>query len=255
MYRSITREQYLERLEFPPDYKVDGVLVYGTLYEERTLAQLLPVLASMGYKVEALSMSDPFLRFARELRIGDKTIWFVIAYGGSWLSEYLHWACLFGSKKNILLGSCGGLKKGIEPGDFLVPTFSYAQESSAMMYDRESANHYPDTKLTTKLVEKLEKTEKIWKGPLITCQAMIGETWEDIVEWSKAGYYGIEMEAATTFAVSKHFNVPAAASVYMGDNLIEKQTNFSADYAKQEHIREQKREAQMRAALELLLED
>lgn len=250
MYRSFTAEQYRKHLGFPDNYKVDAFICYGTLYEDRTLTQLSKVLESLGLNSELKVMPDSFLRFARELKVGDKTIWFATGYGGAWLSEYLHWACLFGSKKNILLGSCGGLKPGIKQGDFIVPTSSYAEESSAKIYNRDSSTHTPDKELSQSILNKLaEDGTKVWQGPMVTCQAMIGETLEDIKGWSAQGYYGVEMEAATVFAVSKHFGVPSAASLYVGDNLIEEHTNFDAEYAAEADTRNQNQLKQIKMAL------
>ncbi len=254
MYRNFTAEQYREHLGLPADYTVDGVLCYGTLYEEKMLAALQTCMENLGLDVEPMMLAHPFLRFARELQIGDKKLWFTIAYGGSWLSEYLHWACLFGAKKNILVGSCGGLKSGMNAGDFVIPENSYGEESSARIYNRESPIHYPDAGLSTSLKARLEDDQtKIWNGPMVTCQAMIGETMEDIERWSKDGYFGVEMEASTLFAVSKHFDVPAAAVMYVGDNLIEQHNNLSTDYANQAHIRELKQHRQLTAAIQELL--
>lgn len=136
MYRSFTADQYRKHLGFPSEYKVDAMLCYGTLYEERVLKQLKEVIKAMGLDATIREMPDPFLRFAKELQIGQQNIWFAIGYGGAWLSEYLHWACLFGSKKNILLGSCGGLKTGMKQGDFIVPDSSFGEESSVRIYNR-----------------------------------------------------------------------------------------------------------------------
>jgi purine-nucleoside phosphorylase len=254
MYRSFTAEQYKDHLGFPADYQVDGVLCYGTLYEERMLEALGLCLDDMGIKSDVTTLPDPFLRFGRELKINDKTLWFMIGYGGAWLSEYLHWACLFGSRKNILLGSCGGLKPGMKTGDFIIPTSSYGDESSVRIYNRESAEQIPDETLSTSLMNRIQdKSSKVWRGPMVTCQAMIGETMEDVQEWSKAGYYGVEMEASTVFAVSNHFNVPSAASVYVGDNLIEERTNMDKEYLAEADTRKQNQRKQIRAGLDELL--
>ena len=255
MYRSFTAEQYKKHLGFPDDYRVDAVLCYGTLYEERTLGTLQACLEEMGIKTEPMLLAHPFLRFARELTIGDKKLWFMIGYGGAWLSEYLHWACLFGSKKNILVGSCGGLKPGMKAGDFIIPESSFAEESSVRIYNRDTPVQIPDEKLSTALEARLsDESTKVWKGPMVTCQAMIGETMEDVQEWSKDGYYAVEMEASTVFAVSRHFKVPASAMMYIGDNLIENHHNISEDYANEAHTRELRQHKQIRAALEELLE-
>jgi purine-nucleoside phosphorylase len=250
MYRSITADQYREHLGFPSDYTIDALLCYGTLYEERVLSQLTEITASLKLNTQLNDLPHSFLRFGKELTIGDKKIWFAIGYGGAWLSEYLHWACLFGSKKNILLGSCGGLKPGMKQGEFIVPESSYGEESSVKIYNRQSNIQYPDKELSESLALKLgEDGTKVWRGPMITCQAMIGETLDDIKSWSNDGYFGVEMEASTVFAVSNHFNVPCAASLYIGDNLIEEHTNLSEEYAAEGDIRKQNQLKQLKIAL------
>lgn len=249
MYRSFTAEQYRDHLGFPEDYNVDAMLCYGTLYEERTLTQLAQVLDSLDLDWKINDLPHPFLRFGKELIVEGKTIWFAIGYGGAWLSEYLHWACLFGSKKNILLGSCGGLRSGMQPGDFIVPKSSYGEESSVKIYNRESNVQKSSIELSQNVASRLaEDGAKVWQGPMVTCQAMIGETAEDVRDWARDGYYGVEMEASTVFAVSNHFNVPCAASLYVGDNLIEAKTNFDEEYVVQADMREQNQLKQVKMA-------
>lgn len=254
MYKSITAAQYRKHLGFPTDYKVDAMLCYGTLYEERVLTQLAEVLDSLKLNVEIKELPHPFLRFGKELTIDDKTIWFAIGYGGAWLSEYLHWACIFGSKKNLLLGSCGGLKPGMKQGEFIVPESSYGEESSVKMYNRQSNTQYPDKELSERIVSRLEEAgAKVWRGPMVTCQAMIGETLDDVKKWSSDGYFGVEMEASTVFAVSNHFNVSSAASLYVGDNLIEEHNNMSEEYAAEADTRNQNQLKQIKMALSELI--
>ncbi len=254
MYRSISADQYRAHLGFPPNYKVDAMLCYGTLYEQRVLSQLKEAIQNLGLEAEINGLPHEFLRFAKEIRISDKTIWFAIGYGGAWLSEYLHWACLFGSKKNILLGSCGGLKPGITQGDFIVPTNSFSEESSAKIYNRESNIHNSNVKLSERITKALKENDStVWNGPMVTCQAMIGETLDDVKEWSKDGYYGVEMEASTIFAVSQHFNVPSAASLYVGDNLIEEHNNMSDEYTAEADTRKQNQLTQIKIGLSELL--
>lgn len=254
MYKSFTAEQYKKHLGLPDDYRVDGVLCYGTLYEERTIGELQECLEALGIQSEPMMLANPFLRFARELRIGDKVIWFMLGYGGAWISEYIHWACLFGSKKNILIGSVGGLKPGMVHGDFIIPTSSFGEESSVRIYNRESLIQYADEQLSLSLKNRIvDNQTAVWQGPMVTCQAMLGETAEDVQRWSDAGYCAVEMEASTVFAVSKHFNVPAAACMYISDNLIEQHTVMGDDFAAESHIREMKRRHQFMASIQELL--
>jgi purine-nucleoside phosphorylase len=60
----------------------------------------------------------------------------------------------------------------------------------------------------------------------MTCEAMFAETLEDVQEWSKLGYLGVEMEAAMMFALSNYFHIPSASLLYVADNLIEDVTIF-----------------------------
>jgi uridine phosphorylase len=250
MYRSYTKEQYRTHLQLPDDHVVDGVVCYGTLYDEQLLELLEVCLKEMGYNQEPKKLTHRFLRFIREVEIDGKKIWFMNGYGGAMLSEYLHWACLFGSQKNVFVGSCGGLKRGMRTGDFLMPSASYGQESSVRTYNRESPTQYPDKELSASLRHRLGDEVKVWEGPVVTCQAMIGETSEDVQTWEKDGYYGVEMETSTVFAVSSHFNVPATAIMYVGDNLIEAHTNMSEDFANEEGLRKARRQQEFKAAIE-----
>ena len=250
MYRSYTKEQYRTHLGLPEDHVVDGVVCYGTLYDEQLLELIEVCLKDLGYDQEPKKLTHRFLRFIREIEFNGKKIWFMNGYGGAMLSEYLHWACLFGSKKNVFVGSCGGLRKGMKPGDFLMPTSSYGQESSVRIYNRESPIQHPDEKLSESLKSRLSNEVKIWEGPVVTCQAMIGETTEDVQTWAKDGYYGVEMETSTVFAVSSYFNVPATAIMYVGDNLIEEHTNMSDDFANEEGLRRTRRQQEFKVAIE-----
>ena len=55
---------------------------------------------------------------------------------------------------------------------------------------------------------------------MVTVQAALAETKEDIERWHKQGYLGVDMESATMFAVSNSFNIPSAALLYVADNLV-----------------------------------
>ena len=68
---------------------------------------------------------------------------------------------------------------------------------------------------------------------------MLAEKWEDVEQWSTEGYAGVEMEAATVFSASKHFGVPAAAILRIGDNLIEEQTVMDINYENNQDLRRQ----------------
>ncbi len=237
MYKEYSADDYKKLINFPSDYKVDGLIVYGT-FKKFPFDQAEESLQRLGLNYEYATLEHEFFDSVREIKVNDQIIWIVVAYGGALLCEIMHLACLFGSKKNILLGSCGGLKSGASSMDVIIPTWSFARESSAKAYsDTSDDKHHSDKQLSDDLASVLEKDHTVYRGPTMTYQAMMAETWEDIQNWSQAGYLGVEMEAATVFSISKHFKIPAAAVLMIADNLIEKQTVLDNDYEKSNHLR------------------
>lgn len=177
-----------------------------------------------------------------------------MAYGGALLSEYLHFGYLFGAKKTILIGSCGGLKSEANSGDIIIPIASQADGSTAHMYDRSHQALQPSDKaLSAKLAEACAKQNlAVHKGKTMTCQAMVAETWEDVLQWSKNGYIGVEMEAATVFAVSNHFKKPSAAILSIADNLIKEESNVTHKAEVMGESRRKVKENQYLAAIKVL---
>ena len=237
-------------LELPEDYKVDGMLCYGTWDKDKQVKILKDALKNLDKKIKYSELPN-FLSKLVEFAIDGKRYWFDVSYGGALLSEFLHLACLFGSEKNILLGTCGGLAPQISSLDLILPTFSYGNESATRMYDRENKDnkHWADKALTASLQKRINAKHKTWLGGTTTSQAMMAETFEDVENWSKEGFLGVEMEAATVFAVSKHFDVPAAAILVMSDNLIKGETSYKNNRTAVDEIRKE----QYKVALEELL--
>lgn len=241
MYKTLNIDSYRKKFGLADDYKVDGLLVSGVwdlLAEREHLPYLIKTLEKMGITSHVKRIEGEQLGHAYAFDVHGKHYWFVPVMGAAYMSKYAHLACLLGSKKNILIGVVGGLKKGAQPGDFVIPTYSTGNQN-AFMYDREAEDlrFYPDKGLSQKLKDKLTSVT-VLEGPTVTCEVMLAETAEDIQQWSDHGYLGVEMEAATMFALSKHFKVPAAALLTVADNLVEEITFFHTAYDDTKEIRE-----------------
>jgi purine-nucleoside phosphorylase len=155
-----------------------------------------------------------------------------------------------------LLGSCGGLYKEADSPDIIIPTYSYANESATRMYEPQAeGRHLANEALSNQLAQRLTPKHKVWQGPTVTCQAMMAETWEDIQRWAKDGYYGVEMEASTVFAVSSYFNTKAAAAVMVGDNLIQEKTTLDVNYEEGQALRRQVTQDMFDAAISELVSE
>ena len=254
MYKTFTPEDYRNHWKLAKDYSVEGFIIFGT-FHPGPYDQLKQELADMHLDVKYGKVSDnpyfaPILEFMNE----GKRYWFTVAYGGTMLSEWVHLACLFGSQNNIVIGSCGGLFPEADSPDVIVPTYAYADESATRMYDPvETKQHQTDEPLNQRLIKQLEQRHKVWHGPTVTCQAMMAETWEDIQQWSNDGYYGVEMEAATVFAVSNHFKRSSAALLVIGDNLVKEKTVLDVNYESGAVTRQQVRGDLLRAALSQII--
>jgi purine-nucleoside phosphorylase len=230
MYKAFTAPDIKRHYGFPKSYKVEGFLVYGT-YQDSPYETVAAILATLGFDARIRQLPHKFFKDIMEFTVEGKVYWFVTAYGGALLSEWLHIACLFGSKRNLVIGKCGGLFKEAESGDIILPTFSFANESTTRAYNPNDDNrHQPSGEIVGRLHVRLANEHKIWLGPTVTYQAMLAETVEDIKNWSEEGYYGVEMEAGTVFAVSNHFGVPSAGALMISDNLIKEETVLDANY-------------------------
>ena len=257
MYKGNTVADFKKYFGLPKDYKIDGVLSYGSWRKDEHKDLLRKIINEQGFQVEYEQLGESFLREVLAFKINDKRFWFETGYGGAYISEIIHLGCMFGSKKNIVLGTCGGLLKTGKTGDIIIPTYSHGNESTTRMYspDSEEHKHFSDKDLSNSLKKRLGSNVTIHEGPVVTCQAMLLESWEDIQDWSKEGYLGVEMETSTVFAVSKHFNVPSSAILVIADNLIKKETVLNDNYKNAAKYRHEIRDLAYKVGLEELLVD
>ena len=252
MYVQYTTKDYLKFFNLPGDYSVDGVFVVGNWNVAGETGRVKKLIDKRFPAMKVKKLPAGFLTGGFELSQDESTVWFFVDYGGAKLSELLHIANLLGSKRNILTGLAGGLKKGIKAGDIIVPSKSRKDGSMSEFYshDERAEHEAADESLTKAILEKLggaainEKT--------VTCQAMLAESKEMIDRWSEQGYAGVEMEAATVFAVSNHFNVQSAAMLVVSDNLIEDTTVLDGRHKSSRGLIDKSREATQRIALEVL---
>lgn len=254
MYKQFTAQEYLKFFNLPDNYHVDGILISGTWQREKEQEKLKKVLSELIEDVEFETLPH-FLSNTIVFKVNGKRFWFDTFYGGAILSEFIHLACLFGSKKNILIGVCGGLNMEGESGDLIAAEYSDGNESATRMYNPEAQDnrHYSDKNLTQSLINRIHSKYIIRKGGLITCQAMMGETEEDIDKWAKEGYLGVEMESSTVFAVSHHFDVPSAALISISDNLIKGETVLHNNFELLREFREEVKLHQYKIAIEELI--
>ncbi len=153
---------------------------------------------------------------------GDRTIWYAPVLGAPLAAFAVHCAAVLGARAVVQIGSFGGTRKGMSVGDLLVVTGAGRGDGASDWYLPPDAPAQPDPSLTQHLRAALSSRGLPWhEGPVFTTPAFMAEKWTDILRWEAEGYAGVEMEAATTFAVAHNLGVPSAALLYLLDNLIE----------------------------------
>lgn len=254
MYKTLTAADFRRLLNVPDNYRVDGLLVSGTCPKTKEYPHLYAALEALGIPHTEESLPG-FFSDVKVLLIGGKRIWFDVVYGTAYLSELTHVASLLGSTANVLIGTYGALVDDLGTGDILIPKASHGNESSTRMYQRDNATclYESDAALNLRLKENLPEGTGANSGTLVTVQAMLAETREDIDAWVKQGYAGVDMESATLFAVSKHFGVPTAALLYAADNLVKNDLITSPAYAARKERREAARRGNYAVALRTLI--
>lgn len=259
MYKHLTKKDIQRNLQVPMDYQVDAIIASGTNPKAKEYIHLYEALEKLGVNYAEEKIEEVFFSDVKIFLIENHRIWFDVVYGTTYLNEFVHWGSMLGSKANLLLGTCGALQNNMKATDTVIPTSSYGNESSTRMYqpDNFSNMHNSDPLLSEALIKQIRHRETIHRGELMTVQAMLAETEKDIISWNAQGYLGVDMESATMFAVSNHFDIPSAALLFVVDNLIEKQlvTDVSFDLLKTQRtsIRKENYEIGIKTILDFLI--
>ena len=225
MYKHLEKADIQRVLQVSADYRVDGLLITGTHPKEKEYPHLYEALQKIAPDYHEEKIATPFFGDIKSIVVDGKRIWFDVVYGTAYLSEVAHVACMLGSQANILLGTCGALRSDLNTSDTLLPYASFGNESSTRMYQRENNTnmHASHAKLCAEIKKSLVSRAVVDEGKLVTVQAMLAETKDDVDIWAAEGYSGVDMESATLFAVSNHFRVPSAALLFVADNLVRRE--------------------------------
>ncbi len=128
------------------------------------------------------------------------------------------WA--MGVKEFLILGTAGGIRKGLEVGDIVLCTKALRDEGVSHHYLRNSKYVEADDKLTHSLEKAMNKSGlKFMKGSTWTIDAPYMESIEEVENYSNEGVFTVEMEAAALFAVAKRRKLRAAAAFSISDTL------------------------------------
>ncbi|MXW15761.1 MAG: nucleoside phosphorylase, partial [Rhodothermaceae bacterium] len=144
-------------------------------------------------------------------------------YGAPRAVELAHLFGVLGTPRMVMIGTCGALDPGLATGNVVVPSQAVAREGVAHLYGRvaEDTGIVPsDPDLTAQARAALEGRGVRTANPLhLTWSSIFAQSGAMVEEWRESGYGSVDMEAATLFAVAKHFGFAAAALLVVWDQL------------------------------------
>lgn len=162
----------------------------------------------------------------RLVEIDGLRVWFIVVFGAAQAATFAHLAVRLGARAMVQLGAMGGLQLGWEVGDVLVPGEVVGRDgvSRQLSHGRPST---PDRAMAELLMTTVSSAGlAARRGTLVTTTTIALERPRDVARWQRAGYAGVEMEAAATMAVAGHFGVPSAGAFVLMDNLAADHTVF-----------------------------
>ncbi|HJP88253.1 MAG TPA: hypothetical protein VJ850_04395 [Candidatus Limnocylindrales bacterium] len=153
------------------------------------------------------------------VEIGGRRIWIIWCYGAAMASSHAHVAAALGARAILQVGSYGGLATDGKVGDVLVPG-SVLGKDGVSRQQSKGAPIEMDARLRSDLAAALGAAgATVIDGLLISTTSISLERDTDIRRWMRAGYAGVEMEAAATAAMARHFGVATAGAFVLWDNI------------------------------------
>lgn len=240
-------------LKVSEEYRVDALLTFGTYPKSKAYPSFEEALLALGIPTAYEPIENAFFGDIKSVITPYGRLWFDVIYGSAYASELAHVASMLGAKAIVHIGSFGALQPDIYPGDIVVPNRAYGNESVTRMYERTGTPLFfsAHEQLRMELAETIGKTTR--DGSIVSIQAMLAETAEDVASWKEEGLTGVEMECASLFAVAEHFKVPVAAALYAADNLATNTLITSEAYEKSQVHRQTAKSRLYLSALKTLL--
>jgi purine-nucleoside phosphorylase len=171
-----------------------------------------------------------------------RLIWLVHVFGAAMAASHAHLAASLGARSILQVGSFGGLATDGKVGDVLVPSRVLGKDGVSRQQSK-GAPIQMDAPLRMQLAGALAAAGATTiDGLLISTTTISLERDRDVRRWVRAGYAGVEMEAAATAAMARHFGIPTAGAFVLWDNIGVGHTIFN----RSDEDRERTRIAQLR---------
>ena len=122
-------------------------------------------------------------------------------------------------KAVLFLGKCGGLKRRIRVGEFILPIAAIRGEGTSADYFPPEIPALPSFRLQMAVSHSIKKYEQdYWTGTVYTTNRRVWEHDQELKQYlRRARAAGIDMEAATLFSVGFANRIPHGALLLVSD--------------------------------------
>ena len=139
--------------------------------------------------------------------------------GGPGAAIVLEEASVRGVRDWITFGACGSLRADLPIGSVVIPTFAVPDEGTSVHYGAPRRPR-PDPTLVAAIQRACERRGLPFrKGGVWTTDAPYRESRAKARALAKQGVLGVEMEAASAYAVARHSGLRAASLFVVSDEL------------------------------------
>ncbi len=187
-----------------------AVIMEGSWWREQRTAWRLSSLDN----VRELAFPDMFCGMWRGVPVVYSCV-----YGAPRAVELAHLFGVLGTPRMVMIGTCGALDPALATGDVVVPSTAVAREGVAQLYgvpDKVES----DQGLTRAARSALETSGiRTWDVLHLTWSSIFAQSGAMVEEWKQLGYGSVDMEAATLYAVARHFGFAATALLAVWDQL------------------------------------
>jgi len=130
---------------------------------------------------------------------------------------------MLGVQRLVRVGTCGGLKDGMQMGDTAIGISATAEDTTALRY-AQMDSYAPAA--TFELVEKAVQLSRdhgatVHVGPILSSAVFYDPDPDTFARWKRTGHIGVEMEAAMMYTVAAIKGLESLAMMTVSDLLEE----------------------------------
>jgi len=174
--------------------------------------------------VERVEYYAPASEFAKG-RYGGVEVFIARPYfGAPAAATTLEMLVAGGGRVFIVVGAVGALSPVLRIGDVLVPTWGLREEGVSFHYMPPNYVPKPDRGLAGKLFREVRGVKdkrriRVLRGGIWSTDALFRETRDKVVEYSRIGVLGVDMESTALMTVAAYRKVKLAIVAAISDEL------------------------------------